>query len=94
MGSENWLHEFYETIEEDSRITVTHVSLYIAIRFIWENDRVVDCMEIDRSRLMMLGKISSRVTYDKCMHSLHEFGYIQYMPYCGRRKSELRLRKL
>lgn len=89
-----WLHEFYETIAEDSRITVTDISLYVAIRYLWDTGKYTVCMEPDRRQLMQLSKISSPVTYHKCMHALHEFGYIQYEPFCGRRKSIVKLRKL
>lgn len=89
-----WLREFYETIAEDSRITVTHISLYVAIRFVWESQGCTAIMELDRMRIMQLAKISSPVTYRKCMHSLHDFGYISYEPYCGRKKSVVKFRKL
>lgn len=89
-----WLHEFYETIAEDSRITVVHISLYVAIRFEWAYNSNGASMDIDRSKLMQLAKISSPVTYQKCMHALHDFGYIHYEPFCGRRKSLVKLRKL
>ena len=93
MGSVDWLHDFYAMIAEDPRITITHVSLYMAIRFEWENNCFEVLMEIDRSAIMQLAKISSTVTYNKSMHALHDFGYIIYSPFFGRRKSELRLRK-
>lgn len=94
MDAFEWLTEFYATIAEDSRITATHISIYIAIYYAWES---MDCkvyMEIDRGQIMQLAKISSPVTYHKCMHALHDFGYIQYTPFYGRKKSVVKLRKL
>ncbi|MES2329996.1 MAG: hypothetical protein V4539_10360 [Bacteroidota bacterium] len=94
MDSAEWLGEFYSTIKEDARMTVTHISLYVAIRYAWDSACCKVNMEVDRGNIMELAKISSPVTYRKTMHALHDFGYIQYSPFCGRRKSVVRLRKL
>jgi len=94
MNAFEWLGEFYATIAEDSRITATHISLYIAIYYAWESMGCKVYMEIDRGQIMQLAKISSPVTYHKCMHALHDFGYIQYTPFYGRKKSVVKLRKL
>lgn len=94
MEAAEWLTKFYETIAEDPRITVTHVSLYFAICYAWESQGCKIEIEVDRGCFMHMAKISSPVTYNKCMHTLHEFGYIQYKPFMGRKKSVVRLRKL
>jgi hypothetical protein len=94
MANDEWLHEFFETIGEDSRVCSVHVCLYFAIRYECTLRNYPEFLEAERARLMLLAKISSTVTYNKCMHDLHDFGYIQYSPFCGRRKSEVRLRKL
>ncbi len=89
-----WLREFYETIAEDSRITTTHISLYVAIRYSWEHQGCTVLLELNRAMIMQLAKISSPVTYRKCLHELHEFGYIQYAPFFGRKRSEVKFRRL
>lgn len=94
MDAVDWLREFYATIAEDSRITATHISLYLAIYYTCESKSCKVHMEIDRGILMQLAKISSPVTYHKCMHALHDFGYIRYTPFYGRKKSVVKLRKL
>ncbi|MDZ4070656.1 MAG: hypothetical protein U1C70_02425 [Sediminibacterium sp.] len=91
---EGWLAKFYETIAEDTRINATLISVYVAIVFEglqqgWDKE-----LEIKRSQVMERSKINSFTTYQKCMHALHEFGYIRYLPQNGNAKSIVYLRKL
>jgi hypothetical protein len=74
------LTEFYEAIEEDVRISTTHISLYIALLQQWNINGGTNPVAIIRSNIMKAAKINARYTYNKCMNNLQEFGYITYLP--------------
>lgn len=94
MLREDWLIRFYETIAEDPRIGVTHISVYLAIVFESSGIAAGEWMEIDRGRIMRLAKVNSATTYNRSLHALHLFGYVEYVPVPGRGKSSVRLRKM
>ena len=72
---------FYEAIEEDVRISTTHISLYMALLQQWNINGGIDpIICIIRATIMKAAKINARYTYNKCMNNLHEFGYITYLP--------------
>jgi len=71
---------FFEAIEDDVRITTTHISLYMALLQQWNINGGTNPIIISRVTLMKTAKISARYTYNKCMNNLQEFGYITYLP--------------
>ena len=71
--------DFYSKAQLDNRITATHISLYVALLHEMVCvDSVVLLLRPDV--IMSLAKISSRVTYHRCMRALHDYGYILYEP--------------
>ena len=74
------LVKFYEAIEIDPRIGVTHISLYMALLMQWNLKGGSNPVEISRSTLMKTAKINSRFTFYKCMKDLNDFRYINYRP--------------
>ncbi len=74
------LTRFYEAIEEDVRISATHISLYMALLQQWNISGGTNPVTIVRLNMMKAAKISARHTYNKCMNNLQEFGYITYLP--------------
>jgi hypothetical protein len=77
------LSDFYEAIEGDARVRSTHISLYFALLQKWKASGETNPMTIVREEIMKMAKISARHTYNKCMHELHQFGYIRYIPSCN-----------
>ena len=71
---------FYETIVEDGRVGVTHISLYMALLNQLKFEQGKNPIIINRDTIMKTAKISSRRTYNRCINQLSEYGYIQYMP--------------
>jgi len=71
---------FYEAIEDDVRISTTHISLYMALLQQWNLNGGINPIIITRATIMKAAKINARYTYNKCMNNLHEFGYITYLP--------------
>jgi hypothetical protein len=70
---------FYEAIALDQRISSMHISLYMALLF-QHVASLENPIHIERLSVMQRAKISARSTYNKCMHELHEYGYIKYIP--------------
>ena len=93
MDSSLLLLNFYVKACADNRIGVTHISLYMAL--------LHDCICFESGLLMLrpevimrLSKISSRVTYHRCMRALHDYGYILYEPSFRPGESKVRLIEL
>ena len=74
------LTDFYETIDDDPRISVTHVSLYLALLQKWNLNNCKNPVVIIRAEIMKSAKISARHTYNKCINELTNYGYIRYFP--------------
>ena len=74
------LSRFYETIEKDSRINSTHISLYMALLRHCNINGGTNPFPIERSVIMRYAKINARYTYSKCINNLKDFGYVQYKP--------------
>jgi hypothetical protein len=72
------LIRFVTVASDDHRIGPQHLSIYLALFCQWclegNNPIVVNRLEV--SRMAKVG----RSTYHRCMHELHEFGYIRYTP--------------
>ncbi len=71
---------FYNSIADDTRISATHISLYMALLHQWNLNGGLNPVEVKRSVLMKLARINARHTYNRCINSLKEYGYIKYQP--------------
>jgi hypothetical protein len=74
------LSAFYAAVTEDNRMTTTHISLYMALFQLYNQNHFQNPVEITRRLLMGLAKINGLATYHKCIKDLHHFGYIDYEP--------------
>lgn len=74
------LTKFLEIVYHDQRLTPHHISLYIALFHSWNDNRFENPFKIIRSEILRSSKIGSINTYHKCLHELHQFGYIIYQP--------------
>src|SRR5438093_1829289 len=70
----------YLSLSHDERIGVSHISIYVAFLYLWEQNNYISPIPITRQRVMELSHISSIVTYHKCIRQLQDYGYIQYQP--------------
>jgi hypothetical protein len=67
-------------IISDQRITVWHISLYVAlIHKLKEND-FKNPVSITWAEVMKLAHIGGIATYHKYIKELHKYGYIDYVP--------------
>jgi hypothetical protein len=65
---------------KDDRLNPTHISLYIALFQIWNNNRFLEEFYINREEVMRFSKIGSKSTYHKCIKELSHWKYIIYFP--------------
>lgn len=94
MEIQQQLLDFCNTIEEDSRIGVTHISLYIALLYQYIIGSSQLPIDVNRNQLMIIAKMSRR-TYNKCIKELNEYGYINYKPSSDpAKKSQVYLKRL
>lgn len=88
------IRDFFSVVEEDTRITSAHISLYLALINEWYLQDKPDWIRVDRQRLMALAKLNGRATYDRCIHDLHSFRYINYQPKRARKATRLSFNRL
>lgn len=72
------LNAFFSYVKTDTRLTSSHVSLYMALFQSWNLNRFNNPFPITREAIMSLCAIGSKNTYHKCIKELHQFGYIFY----------------
>mgnify|MGYP000934353540 CR=1 FL=1 len=71
---------FFEKVSIDFDLNPTHISLYMAVFQLWNQNRFQNPIGISRDELMRISKIASTATYHKCMKELAEKGYVKYKP--------------
>lgn len=92
MEQFNILSGFLGKAAHDSRLMPTHISLYIAMLFLWQQSRFTIPFRVTRRELMGFSKIASTSTYHKCLKELIACGYIRYEPsYHPRQASRVQL---
>ncbi len=70
------LHSF----AQDVRIVPRHISLYLALFYLWNKLKFINPIHFDRNELMRQGKIGSVNTFIKTMKELDTMGYLRYQP--------------
>jgi len=71
---------FFEKVSTDFDLNPTHISLYMAIFQLWNQNRFQNPICISRDELMRVSKIASYATYHKCIKELDERNFVKYMP--------------
>ena len=71
---------FFEKVSTDFDLNPTHISLYMAIFQLWNQNRFQNPIGISRDELMRISKIASYATYHKCIKELDEKNFVKYMP--------------
>ncbi len=70
---------FYEVIVHDVRIGPVHISVYMALLYLWQKQEYVDPIHIFSKDLMPMAKISGIATYYRTLKELNMYGYIKYI---------------
>ncbi|MBB6127445.1 hypothetical protein [Mucilaginibacter lappiensis] len=80
MLSINPLSDFFNAIEKDARISITHIGIYAALLQYWQVNECVNPIRVYSYEVMKIAKISAHATYHKSVKDLNAFGYIRYEP--------------
>lgn len=73
-------HILYTNLVNDTRLSVSHFSIYMALVILWHKNELANPFPISRKDVMELAHVNSIVTYHKCINQLQQFGYIKYNP--------------
>ena len=71
---------FMERIQSDPRIGPLHISLYMAIVFVWARQGRPSRVQVSARDLKPVAKIAGGAPFYRCMKQLHRYGYIVYEP--------------
>ncbi len=74
------LSHFFSAIENDYRISITHIGIYAALLQCWKEHYYANPMQVYSYEIMGRAKISASTTYHKCIRDLSNYGYIKYEP--------------
>jgi hypothetical protein len=74
------LSVFMERIQSDPRIGPLHISLYMAIVFVWARQGRPNRVQVSARDLKPVAKIAGGAPFYRCMKQLHRYGYIVYEP--------------
>ncbi|MBW8244842.1 hypothetical protein K1F50_18690 [Muricauda oceani] len=83
MKEINYIRHFNAVLEQfskDGRLNPTHISLYVALFQIWNNNFFKAEFYINRDEVMDFSKIGSKSTYHRCIKQLSHWKYILYTP--------------
>ena len=70
----------FSQLSNDERVTVWHVSVYMAVFFRWRENAYKNPVSVTRREIMRLAHIGSITTDHKCIKQLKAFGYLEYLP--------------
>ena len=74
------LNMFFRLSKDDTRLSATHISLYVALFRYWLKNNGNSPFKITRKAIMTYSKIKSTATYTHCIYDLQTWGYITYIP--------------
>jgi len=74
------LDEFMRKAVDDHRLYPSHISLFVALFYLWKEQGYADGLNMRRDELMKRSKIVGRGTYQRCLRELDKGGYIKYIP--------------
>jgi hypothetical protein len=86
MDKLRYLTDFFEAIGSDARISITHIGIYAALLQYRIENGFANPIQVFSYEIMTLAKLSSAITYHKCVRELSEYGYIRYEPSFNRTK--------
>lgn len=78
LSVEMLLHGFLIHVRDDGYIGPSHISVYVALMYLFQQTKEYP-VSFHGRELMRMAKISSR-TYHQCIRDLHKSGRIKYVP--------------
>lgn len=86
MDFSKLLSDFFFAIENDPRISITHIGIYAALLQYWSEHHFENPVHVFSYDIMRIAKISASTTFHKAIRELSEYGYIKYEPSFKRTK--------
>ncbi|MCT4646474.1 MAG: hypothetical protein N4A74_15905 [Carboxylicivirga sp.] len=74
------LNHVLESFSEDKHILPRHISMYMALFFLWNRFQFPKVIYFNRSELMPLSKIGSMKYYHLTLNELDQWNYLHYQP--------------
>ena len=74
------LNGVFQQFSKDNKLNPTHISLYVALFQLWNNNYFKDEFYINREEVMSFSKIGSKSTYHRCIKELSYWKYLLYTP--------------
>ncbi|OYX28902.1 MAG: hypothetical protein B7Z06_00275 [Flavobacteriales bacterium 32-35-8] len=74
------LNAVFLCFSRDNRLNPTHISLYVALFQLWNQNYFKPEFYINREEVMSFSKIGSKSTYHRCVKELSLWSYILYEP--------------
>lgn len=74
------LNGVFVQFSKDTKLNPTHISLYVALFQLWNNNFFKEEFYINREEVMTYSKIGSKSTYHRCIKELSHWKYILYTP--------------
>jgi len=71
---------FFAAIENDYRISSTHIGVFAALLHYRMNKGCANPIHAFSADIMKIAKISAAKTYRKCMQDMDAYGYLRYEP--------------
>jgi hypothetical protein len=81
------LSDFFSAIEDDPRISITHIGIYAALLQYWSEHHYENPVRVFSYEIMRIAKISASTTYHKAIRELSEYGYLNYAPSFNRMRA-------
>ena len=86
MDKLEYLSDFFDAIKNDGRISITHIGIFAALLEYRAENSFANPITVFSHEIMKIAKVSSAMTYHKCVRELSEYGYIRYDPSFNRLK--------
>jgi hypothetical protein len=80
MNTYTYIQFAIKFVRKDNTIKPTHLSVYLALIFLWQKNNRQNPISISRQEIMKISKINSNATYHKCLKKLNSLGIITYKP--------------
>ena len=74
------LYDFFTAIENDFRISSTHIAIFAALLQFKNSNGFTNPIEAYRHEITPIAKVLSAYTYHKCIRELNDYGYLRYEP--------------
>lgn len=81
------LSAVFEKIDTEPQLSPYHISLYLALFRIWNQNYFKNPISVARDELMRLAKIGSISTYTRSLKDLHRLEFIRYEPSTNRHRA-------